>query len=68
VLINQTISLKFLVYSDILLTALSSLVVISEFLMSKKRYAVVGTGGRAVMYIDGIADSFREHAETRGNE
>ena len=32
----------------------------------RKRYAVVGTGGRAVMYVDGIADSFRDHAELVG--
>ena len=34
--------------------------------MPKKRYAIVGTGGRAVMYVDGIAGSFPEHAELVG--
>ena len=34
--------------------------------MERKRYAIVGTGGRAVMYVDGIVESFREHAELVG--
>ena len=32
----------------------------------RKRYALVGTGGRAVMYVDGIYESFAEHAELVG--
>src|SRR4051812_2711488 len=34
--------------------------------MKRKKYAVVGTGGRAVLYVDGGADSHREHAELVG--
>ena len=34
--------------------------------MSKKRYVVVGTGGRSVMFIDALAGSHREHCELVG--
>jgi predicted dehydrogenase len=33
---------------------------------SRKRYAIIGTGGRARMYIEAVADTFREHAELVG--
>lgn len=29
----------------------------------RKRYAIVGTGGRCVLFIDAICDAFKEHAE-----
>jgi predicted dehydrogenase len=32
----------------------------------RKRYALVGTGGRAAMYVDAIAEDFRNHAELVG--
>ena len=32
----------------------------------KKRYAIVGTGGRAAMYVDATSDTFREHADLVG--
>lgn len=30
---------------------------------SKRRYAIVGTGGRCVMFIDGILGDYKDHAE-----
>ncbi len=33
---------------------------------ARKRYAIIGTGGRARMYIDAVAATFREHAELVG--
>ena len=31
--------------------------------MSKKKYVIVGTGGRAVMYLEAMCNSFADHAE-----
>src|SRR4051812_36728730 len=33
---------------------------------SRKRYALVGTGGRSVMYIDGVAKEFAEQSQLVG--
>ena len=33
---------------------------------ARKRYALVGTGGRATMFLDAVADTFREHAQLVG--
>lgn len=35
-------------------------------MIQKKRYALVGTGGRAKMYIDAVVDTFKDHAELVG--
>ena len=32
----------------------------------RKRYAVVGTGGRIIIYIDGIIDTFKDYAQLVG--
>jgi predicted dehydrogenase len=33
---------------------------------ARKRYALVGTGGRATMFLDAVADTFRDHAQLVG--
>ncbi len=33
---------------------------------AKKRYAIVGTGGRAAMYVEAVVDTYADYAELVG--